>query len=66
MGLIEDEVSRLQGKLAQLDARIKALEEKQFGSSPKTTEEIRMILIGPPGAGMQPLMPSPFARLWGY
>ena len=52
MGLIEDEVSRLQGKMAQLDARIKSLEEKQFGGPAKTTEEIRMILIGPPGAGM--------------
>lgn len=50
MGIIEDEVKGLQGKLDTLEARIKALETRQFGEKP-TAEQIRMILIGPPGAG---------------
>lgn len=51
MGIIEDEVNGLHGKLSALEERIKALEQRQFGSSPKTSEQIRMLLIGPPGAG---------------
>ncbi|ROW04380.1 hypothetical protein VSDG_01197 [Cytospora chrysosperma] len=50
MGIIEDEVKGLNAKLEGLEARIKSLETRQFGS-PITTEQIRMILIGPPGAG---------------
>lgn len=54
MGYIEDEVKRLQGIVDKLDGRIQALEQRQFGgSAPKTTEELRMLLIGPPGAGME-------------
>lgn len=53
MGYIEDEVKRLQGIVDKLDGRIQALEQRQFGgSAPKTAEELRMLLIGPPGAGM--------------
>jgi adenylate kinase len=53
MGIIEDEVKRLQGVINRLEGRVQALEERQFGGSQKkTAEEIRMILIGPPGAGM--------------
>lgn len=50
MGIIEDEVKGLQGKLDVLESRIKALETRQFGEK-STAEQIRMILIGPPGAG---------------
>lgn len=54
MGYVDDEVKLLQGVVAKLEARIKALEERQLGgpSQRKTAEEIRMILMGPPGAGM--------------
>ncbi|KAL2018532.1 hypothetical protein VTK56DRAFT_744 [Thermocarpiscus australiensis] len=52
MGYLDDEVKRLQDIVAKLEGRVKSLEERQFGGSQKkTTEEIRMILIGPPGAG---------------
>ncbi|KAL2160116.1 hypothetical protein VTH06DRAFT_1771 [Thermothelomyces fergusii] len=52
MGYLEDEVKRLQGVISNIESRVQALENKQFGASPpKTSEEIRMILIGPPGAG---------------
>ncbi|KAJ4306832.1 adenylate kinase [Collariella sp. IMI 366227] len=52
MGYIEDEVKRLQGTISSLESRVKALETRQLGGAPKkTAEEIRMILIGPPGAG---------------
>lgn len=51
MGLIEDEVKGLQAKLDGLENRIKDLETRQFGSKGSTAEQIRMILIGPPGAG---------------
>lgn len=50
MGIIEDEVKGLSAKLESLEARIKTLEARKTGS-PVTTEQIRMILIGPPGAG---------------
>ncbi|ROT40316.1 adenylate kinase [Sodiomyces alkalinus F11] len=51
MGIAEDEVKALNSKLEALELRIKNLEQKSFGTSGKTAEEIRMILIGPPGAG---------------
>jgi adenylate kinase len=52
MGYLEDEVKRLQTVLGNVEGRLKKLEERQFGgTSGKTAEEIRMILIGPPGAG---------------
>ncbi|KAL2255947.1 hypothetical protein VTK26DRAFT_2444 [Humicola hyalothermophila] len=52
MGYLDDEVKRLQSVIANLEGRVKALEEGRLGgSSKKTAEELRMILIGPPGAG---------------
>lgn len=50
MGFVEDELKQLKGVLGNLDARIKKLESRATGSA-ATTEDIRMILIGPPGAG---------------
>ena len=53
MGYIEDEVKHLRDVIDALDGRVKALESRQLtgGSKAPTTEEIRMLLIGPPGAG---------------
>lgn len=51
MGFLENEVKRLQDVVDGLDSRIKALETRQSGGSQKSTEEIRMVLMGPPGAG---------------
>lgn len=51
MGIIEDEVKALHAKLEGFESRIKALESKQVGGSVSTAEQVRMILIGPPGAG---------------
>ena len=50
MGYIDDEVKRLQSVIDKLEHRVKGLETRQFGGS-LSTEAIRMILIGPPGAG---------------
>jgi len=56
MGYLEDEVKRLQGIIANIESRVKALEERQFGQQaqkkPVEDNTVRMILIGPPGAGM--------------
>lgn len=56
MGAIEDQVQHLHDVVARLEGRIKDLEVKHLGgaSAPKTIDEIRMILIGPPGAGTTP------------
>ncbi|KAK3321480.1 adenylate kinase-domain-containing protein [Cercophora scortea] len=52
MGYLDEEVKRLQGIIDTIEGRVRDLETKQFGSSSKkTTDEIRMLLIGPPGAG---------------
>ncbi|OAA55901.1 adenylate kinase [Niveomyces insectorum RCEF 264] len=52
MGAVEEQVQRLHDIVASLEGRIKDLEHRSFGTSgPKTAEELRMILIGPPGAG---------------
>lgn len=53
MGFVEDELKQLKDVLGNLDARIKKLEVRATGYAP-STDEIRMILIGPPGAGMSP------------
>ncbi len=49
MGALEEQVQKLSSVVQGLEARLKSLEERKFSKSP---EEIRMILIGPPGAGM--------------
>lgn len=52
MGFIEDELKQLKSVISSLDQRIKQLEQRGSGSAgPITTDEIRMILVGPPGAG---------------
>ncbi|KAG9257645.1 adenylate kinase [Emericellopsis atlantica] len=50
MGIVEDELKHLKDVVTGLESRIKRLEQRGTGASP-STEEIRMILIGPPGAG---------------
>ncbi|KAI3581389.1 adenylate kinase-domain-containing protein [Fusarium oxysporum f. sp. albedinis] len=50
MGFIEDELKQLKDVISTIDTRIKKLEARATGG-PVSTEEIRMILIGPPGAG---------------
>jgi adenylate kinase len=52
MGLVDEEVKRLLSVVENLESRVKKLEERSFGgSSQKSSDEVRMILIGPPGAG---------------
>ncbi|CEJ94492.1 Putative Adenylate kinase [[Torrubiella] hemipterigena] len=52
MGFVEDELKQLKSVISSLDARVKQLEHRATGAAgPVTTDEIRMILIGPPGAG---------------
>ncbi|KAI0414925.1 hypothetical protein EKO27_g11223 [Xylaria grammica] len=50
MGAIDTEFKRLHDVVTSLEERVKRLEQRQSGE-PLTTESIRMILIGPPGAG---------------
>lgn len=52
MGLIDDELKQLKDLVSSLESRIQKLESP--GSGPSSTEQLRMILIGPPGAGTQP------------
>ena len=51
MGYLDDEVKRLHTVIEQLEGRVKSLETRHLGGAPVSTEAIRMILIGPPGAG---------------
>ncbi len=52
MGFLDDEVKRLHGIISDIEGRVQALEQRQAGRpQKKTAEEVRMILIGPPGAG---------------
>lgn len=53
MGVIDNEFKRLHDVVTSLEERVKRLEQRQSGE-PLTTESIRMILIGPPGAGTSP------------
>ncbi|KAG5995343.1 adenylate kinase [Claviceps spartinae] len=50
MGFVEDELKQLKEVISSLDSRIKQLEKRTMGFSP-STEEIRMVIMGPPGAG---------------
>jgi len=50
MGFIEDELKQLKDVISTIDTRIKKLESRATGGS-VSTEDIRMILMGPPGAG---------------
>ncbi|KAH0498694.1 hypothetical protein TgHK011_005934 [Trichoderma gracile] len=51
MGFVEDELKHLRDVIGGLESRIKQLEQRATGATPVTTESLRMILIGPPGAG---------------
>lgn len=50
MGIIDDEMKRLQEVVSGLEDRVRSLEQRQSGDS-VSSEGVRMILIGPPGAG---------------
>ncbi|ORY64290.1 adenylate kinase-domain-containing protein [Pseudomassariella vexata] len=50
MGVLDHEVQRLQDIVSGLEHRIEKLEQRQTGET-KPTEGVRMILMGPPGAG---------------
>lgn len=54
MGIVEDELKHLKDVVAGLESRIKRLEGGGAVSA-ATAEDLRMILIGPPGAGMTSL-----------
>jgi adenylate kinase len=52
MGRLEDELKRIRQTMDSFESRIKTLEERALGGvSAKPAEEVRMLLIGPPGAG---------------
>jgi adenylate kinase len=50
MGVIDNEFKRLQDVVTSLEDRVKRLEQRRSGE-PVTADSVRMILIGPPGAG---------------
>ncbi|KAI0161318.1 adenylate kinase-domain-containing protein [Xylariaceae sp. FL1272] len=50
MGVIDSEFQRLHDVVTSLEERVKRLEQRQTGSAP-SADGVRMILIGPPGAG---------------
>ena len=51
MGFVDEEGKRLTAAVEKLESRIKALEERAFGGAAQQSQDIRMILMGPPGAG---------------
>ncbi|RYO94799.1 hypothetical protein DL764_007777 [Monosporascus ibericus] len=53
MGVIDEEFKRLQDVVTGLEERVKRLEQRQSGDAVSRTpaDALRMILIGPPGAG---------------
>lgn len=51
MGVIDSELQRLRDVVSGLEARVEKLEERQTGVA-KPADGVRMILMGPPGAGM--------------
>lgn len=61
MGVIDDEMKRLQDVVSGLEDRVRRLEQRQSGGS-ISTESVRMILMGPPGAGMFPILPGEMSR----
>jgi hypothetical protein len=50
MGVIDNEVQRLHDIVSKLEQRVEKLEERRSGET-KPTDGVRMILMGPPGAG---------------
>ncbi|KAI0484349.1 adenylate kinase-domain-containing protein [Xylariaceae sp. FL0804] len=50
MGVIDNEFKRLQDVVSSLEDRVRRLENRQSGDS-SSSDGVRMILIGPPGAG---------------
>ncbi|CAJ2510829.1 Uu.00g064540.m01.CDS01 [Anthostomella pinea] len=50
MGVIDNEFKRLQDVVTSLEDRVKRLEQRQSGET-ISADGVRMILIGPPGAG---------------
>ncbi|KAI1106353.1 adenylate kinase cytosolic [Jackrogersella minutella] len=50
MGIIDDEMKKLQDVVSGLEDRVRRLEHRQSGDS-IPTGSVRMILMGPPGAG---------------
>ncbi|KAI8630697.1 adenylate kinase-domain-containing protein [Xylariaceae sp. FL1651] len=50
MGIIDNEFKRLQDVVTTLEERVKRLEQRQSGEN-TSPDGVRMILIGPPGAG---------------
>ena len=54
MAPTEDELKRLRGVVDGFEQRLRNIEERLDGkpSQPTIAESVRMIFIGPPGAGM--------------
>lgn len=51
MGVIDNEFKRLQDVVTSLEDRVKRLEQRQSGGDAASSDSVRMILMGPPGAG---------------
>jgi adenylate kinase len=65
----DDTVKSLQELVNQLESRVKELEDRLShaagGTKPTANEGVRMILMGPPGAGMQPASLQVCLNDWG-
>ena len=64
MGFVEDELKHLKEVIGSLDSRIKQLEQRSTGTV-STTDEVRMIIMGPPGAGKSRGAPRHLQRIAG-
>lgn len=58
----DDTVQALQDLVKKLESRVQQLEDKLHhasgGPAPSATDSVRMVLMGPPGAGMNALLPN--------
>ena len=50
---LRDLVNRLESRVEQLESKLQQAGGDASSRTPKATDSIRMILMGPPGAGME-------------
>ena len=58
---LRDLVNKLETRVEQLEVKLQQADGSQPTRKPRSTESIRMILMGPPGAGKDASSILPFA-----
>jgi adenylate kinase len=64
---LKSTVDKLEARVAELEGKLKGSAGSSSGSSSSSgSDGMRMILIGPPGAGKSALLPLRFSRHIGF